>query len=200
MAKPRQDERSNEGIAVRQPRGAARLVLLRDAAAMPPGEAASAAEEVAPASCRPAGILASQEGSAHERAAQERAAREGLAQEGAEPEALVPADGPDRIAIACDGVIDIVAALFNVSGRELRGPGRSSFAVSRVRQIAMYVTHVTLRLSMRDVGLGFGRDRTTVLYACHQIEDLREDEEFDDIVARVEQVVMVAFGMRARRG
>jgi len=195
MAKPGQDERSNEGIAVRQPRGAARLVLLRDAAAMPPGESASAAEGVALASCRPAGILASQEGPAHE-----RAAREGLAQEGAEPEALVPADGPDRIAIACDGVIDIVAALFNVSGRELRGPGRSSFAVSRVRQIAMYVTHVTLRLSMRDVGLGFGRDRTTVLYACHQIEDLREDEEFDDIVARVEQVVMVAFGMRARRG
>lgn len=205
MARPGQDERSNEGIAVRQPRGAARLVLLRDAAATPPGEAASAAEGVALASCRPAGILASQEGPAHERAAQERAAqeraeREGLAQEGAEPEALVPADGPDRIAIACDGVIDIVAALFNVSGRELRGPGRSSFAVSRVRQIAMYVTHVTLRLSMRDVGLGFGRDRTTVLYACHQIEDLREDEEFDDIVARVEQVVMVAFGMRARRG
>ena len=109
-------------------------------------------------------------------------------------------DGPDRVAIVCDGMIDIVAALFNVSGRELRGPGRSPLAVSRVRQIAMYVTHVTLRLSMRDVGQGFGRDRTTVLYACHQIEDLREDEEFDDIVARVEQVVTAAFGMWARRG
>lgn len=108
-------------------------------------------------------------------------------------------DGPDRIAIICDGVIDIAAALFNVPGRELRGPGRSVLAVSRVRQIAMYVTHVTLRLSMRDVGQGFGRDRTTVLYACHQIEDLREDEEFDDIVARVEQVVTAAFGMWARR-
>lgn len=104
-------------------------------------------------------------------------------------------DRQGRIASICDGVIDIAAALFNVSGQELRRPGRTTLAVSRVRQIAMYVTHVTLRLSMRDVGQGFGRDRTTVLYACHQIEDLREEEEFDDIVARVEQVMMVAFGM-----
>lgn len=114
---------------------------------------------------------------------------------------LVQMAGPqDRVAIACDGVIDIAAALFNVSGRELRSPGRSPQSVSRVRQIAMYVAHVTLGLSMRAVGNGFGRDRTTVLYACHQIEDLREDEEFDDIVTRVEQVVMVAFGVSARRG
>lgn len=117
--------------------------------------------------------------------------------DGSQPGALVLEKRPDRIAIICDGVTDIAAALFGVCGRELRSPGRSPLAVSRVRQIAMYVTHVTLRLSMADVGQGFGRDRTTVLYACHQIEDLREDAEFDDIVARVEQVVMVAFGLRA---
>jgi len=105
------------------------------------------------------------------------------------------ADHQARIVAICDGVTDIVAALFNVSGRELRSPGRSMLAVSRVRQIAMYVAHVTLRLTMRDVGLGFGRDRTTVLYACHQIEDLREEEEFDDIVARVELVMSAAFGV-----
>lgn len=99
---------------------------------------------------------------------------------------------------ACEGVIDIAAALFNVSGKDLRGPGRSTLAVSRVRQIAMYVAHVTLRFTMGDVGQGFGRDRTTVLHACHQIEDLREDAEFDDIVARVEQVVAAAFGRLAR--
>ena len=94
---------------------------------------------------------------------------------------------------ACEGMIDLAAALFNVSSKELRSPGRSTLAVSRVRQIAMYVTHVTLRFTMGEVGQGFGRDRTTVLHACHQIEDLREDAEFDEIVARVEQVVAVAF-------
>ncbi len=43
----------------------------------------------------------------------------------------------------------------------------------------MYVAHVTLRLSMADIGRGFGRDRTTVVYACHLIEDLRDDDDFD---------------------
>lgn len=106
----------------------------------------------------------------------------------------------ERLAAACDGVIDIAAALFGVSGRELRHPGRSRVDVSRVRQIAMYVTHVSLGLSMRDVGHGFGRDRTTVLYACHQIEDLRDDPEFDGMVATMERVVIAAFGRRGERG
>ena len=92
---------------------------------------------------------------------------------------------------------DIAAALFNVSGRELRDPGRSSNAVSRVRQIAMYVAHVALGLTMNEVGRGFGRDRTTVLHACHLIEDMREDDEFDAIVAMVERVASAALRTRA---
>ena len=99
----------------------------------------------------------------------------------------------EYIAAACDAVIDIVAALFNVSSKELRHPGRSSLSISRVRQIAMYVTHVSLGFSMREVGQGFGRDRTTVLHACHQIEDLRDHEEFDEIVVRTERVIRAAF-------
>lgn len=105
----------------------------------------------------------------------------------------------DRAATTCDGVIDIAAALFNVSGRELRQPGRCVVGIARVRQIAMYIAHVTLGLSMREVGDGFGRDRTTVLYACHQIEDMRDDEEFDGIVATAERVVRAAFG-RSEQG
>lgn len=131
---------------------------------------------------------------------QEQTGFSGIASALYEDPVLSDADQQLRIATICDGVIDIVAALFNVSGRDLRSPGRSPLAVSRVRQIAMYVTHVALRLSMRDVGQGFGRDRTTVLYACHQIEDLREQDEFDDIVARVEQVVTIAFGAASGRG
>ena len=102
------------------------------------------------------------------------------------------------MAAVCDGVIDIAAALFNVSGRELRHPGRSGLGVARVRQIAMYVTHVSLGLSMRDVGQGFGRDRTTVLHACHLIEDMRDDAEFDGIVAMAERVVRAVFGQAER--
>ncbi|WP_244523148.1 helix-turn-helix domain-containing protein [Aerobium aerolatum] len=100
----------------------------------------------------------------------------------------------ERISVACDGVIDIASALFGVSGKELREPGRSLLSVARVRQIAMYVTHVELGLSMKDVGQGFARDRTTVLHACHQVEDLRDDIEFDTMVSRMEKVVAAAFG------
>ena len=102
----------------------------------------------------------------------------------------------DRAVEWCDCLVDIAAALFNVSGRELRRPGRSTLDVTRVRQIAMYVGHVVLRLSMSDVGKGFGRDRTTVLYACHLIEDMRDDADFDRIVATMERVTGAAFRER----
>jgi hypothetical protein len=102
----------------------------------------------------------------------------------------------DRAVEWCDCLIDIAAALFNVSGRELRRPGRSTLDVTRVRQIAMYVGHVVLRLTMSDVGRGFGRDRTTVLYACHLVEDMRDDADFDRIVATMERVTGAAFRER----
>lgn len=92
----------------------------------------------------------------------------------------------------CELMIDIAAALFNVSGRELRNLKRSSTAVTRVRQVAMYVAHVSLGLTMGDVGKGFGRDRTTVSYACHMVEDLRDDPEFDRIVATIERIALAA--------
>ncbi|WP_330999181.1 helix-turn-helix domain-containing protein [Oryzicola mucosus] len=98
-----------------------------------------------------------------------------------------------EIIALCDGVIDVTAAMFSVSSKELRRTGRTSLDVSRVRQIAMYVAHVVLGLKMNDIGKGFGRDRTTVIYACHIIEDLRDDIEFDRVVATVERVMKAAF-------
>ena len=99
----------------------------------------------------------------------------------------------ERVNDICECVMDIVAALFNVSGKELRAAGRSSTDVSRVRQIAMYVTHVVLGLSMKEVGRGFGRDRTTVMHACQLVEDMRDDVDFDRIVHITERVTAAAF-------
>jgi chromosomal replication initiation ATPase DnaA len=56
----------------------------------------------------------------------------------------------------------------------------------------MYVTHVVMGLTMAEVGRGFGRDRTTVLHACHLIEDMRDDADFDAIVALAERVAGAA--------
>ncbi len=102
----------------------------------------------------------------------------------------------ERTLALCEGMIDIAAALFNVSGRELRQGGRTNLGVARVRQIAMYVCHVALRLKMVDIGRGFGRDRTTVMHACHLVEDLRDDEDFDRVVAVTERVAIAALCRR----
>lgn len=100
----------------------------------------------------------------------------------------------ERTVELCEAMIDVASALYNVSSKELREPGRSSIAVTRVRQIAMYVVHVVCGLSMREVGIGFGRDRTTVLHACHLVEDLRDDEEFDRVIGMTERIAQAAFG------
>jgi len=102
----------------------------------------------------------------------------------------------ERAIELCEGMIDITAALFNVSSKEIRKPGRSNLGVSRVRQVAMYVAHVVLRLNMSDIGRAFGRDRTTVQYACHLVEDLRDDTDFDRIITMTERVALAAFGNR----
>lgn len=96
----------------------------------------------------------------------------------------------------CECLIDMASALFSLPSKELRGAGRSTLPVSRVRQIAMYVAHVVLRLTMGDVGRGFGRDRTTVVHACQTIEDLRDDPEFDRVVSMFERVAFAAFRTR----
>ncbi len=104
-----------------------------------------------------------------------------------------PKNRRERAVALCEAMIDVTAALFSVSGKEMRRSGRTGLDVARVRQIAMYVTHTILGVSMKEVGRGFGRDRTTVLHACHLIEDLRDDEEFDRHVVMVERVALAAF-------
>lgn len=111
-----------------------------------------------------------------------------------------PAGSEARAIALCDAIIDLTAIFFNVSSRDLRSSSRTSNPVSRVRQIGMYVGHVTLGLKMTEVGAGFGRDKSTVVHACHTIEDMRDDEDFDLIVARVERLVSVAFSLNRQDG
>jgi len=62
-----------------------------------------------------------------------------------------------------------------------------------VRQIAMYVCHVALRISLNDIGQAFGRDRTTVGHACGVVEDRRDDPGFDEFVSSVERIAIAIF-------
>jgi len=70
---------------------------------------------------------------------------------------------------------------------QLRGDRRRTLC--HVRQIAMYVCHVALRIPQHDVGRAFGRDRTTVGHACAVVEDRRDEAAFDDFVCTLERIV-----------
>lgn len=67
-------------------------------------------------------------------------------------------------------------------------------AACHVRQIAMYVCHVALQMKMTTIGEGFGRDRSTVAHACAVVEDRRDDRDFDEFVAAIERIALLAFG------
>lgn len=67
-------------------------------------------------------------------------------------------------------------------------------AACHVRQVAMYVSHVVLRLSLSEIGAAFGRDRTTVGHACNVVEDRRDDAAFDAFVSAIERLVVSVFG------
>lgn len=93
----------------------------------------------------------------------------------------------------CDALIDLLSAFFGIDGAELRSPQRCRRDVARVRQIGMYVAHTAFGMAMREVAAGFSRDRTTVMHACHLIEDMRDDADFDAIVTSFERIVNSAF-------
>ena len=57
--------------------------------------------------------------------------------------------------------------------------GRGSPAEARARQVAMYLLRASLGMSLSRVARAFSRDRSTVSHACHVIEDLRDDPDFD---------------------
>lgn len=93
------------------------------------------------------------------------------------------------------GLADVLALI----SREKKIPIRLLVHVSRcqadtarARQLAMYLAHVAKGISLTAIGMAFGRDRTTVSYACSLIEDLRDDAQFDAELERLEAVLMGA--------
>jgi len=93
----------------------------------------------------------------------------------------------------CDALIDLLSAAFGVCGKELRSPLRGRREVSGIRQIGMYIAHTSFGMAMSEVAVGFSRDRTTVMHACHLVEDRRDDEDFDAIISSFERIVHSAF-------
>lgn len=89
----------------------------------------------------------------------------------------------------CDKVIALVAHEKKLPIRLLTHASRGRRAAARARQLAMYLSHVVYGRSLAEIGNAFGRDRTTVSYACALIEDMRDDPNFDDEVCALEQLL-----------
>lgn len=96
----------------------------------------------------------------------------------------------------------LVGAALRVPVEELSAPTRRKAPIARARQIAMYLAHVALGLSLTRIAIGFGRDRTTAGHACRLIEDLRDTGEFDRTLAFLEFAasLSVARCLSAHRG
>ena len=91
--------------------------------------------------------------------------------------------------IGCSLCRRLVSVSFAVPLEELEARTRCQADVAFARQIAMYLAHTTLRLLMTEVGLGFGRDRTTVAHACAVVEDRRDDKAFDALMIQLEDLL-----------
>ena len=60
----------------------------------------------------------------------------------------------------------------------LNGDDRAH-STARARQVAMYLSHVVLGMSLARIATAMGRDRSTVAYSCHRIEDFRDSPDVD---------------------
>lgn len=89
-------------------------------------------------------------------------------------------------AAAVIDVVRLVAERKSIPVSKILDASRCRLQVARARQLAMYLAHVILGESLTAIGAAFGRDRTTVSYACGLIEDMRDDPTFDAEVTELE--------------
>ncbi|MAN76410.1 hypothetical protein OF122_15260 [Pelagibacterium flavum] len=88
----------------------------------------------------------------------------------------------------CKLVVRTVSAETGVRYCDFFAPSRMRLHTAGARQLAMYLCHVLLGMTMTQVGQFFGRDRTTVAYACGQVEDMRDDGgEYDRRLLELEE-------------
>ena len=92
----------------------------------------------------------------------------------------------DAVCGLCEHVVSMA---LSISLREMRSHSRCKADIAMARQIAMYLAHTKFSILMTEVGLHFRRDRTTVSYACAQIEDRRDDFSFDLMICQLEALL-----------
>lgn len=100
-------------------------------------------------------------------------------------------DGPpvgDRRLAAL--MMHVVAAVTGIEPGRI-AVGNKEPRAAMARQVAMYLAHTGLDWTQARTGIAFGREKSTVSYACSRVEDRREDADFDRRIAQLEAWVNI---------
>jgi len=89
----------------------------------------------------------------------------------------------------------MVASVYSLPASRLLRCDRGKASASRARQVSIYLMHTLLSLSYGEVGTVYGKDRTTIAYACHLIEDLRDEPAFDDKLLELENTIIMVLSL-----
>lgn len=76
-------------------------------------------------------------------------------------------------------LVQLTALATGAPAHEAQSEERSTARGARARQIAIYLASVVLNWPCERISLAFGRARSTISYACHRVEELRDDPAFD---------------------
>jgi chromosomal replication initiation ATPase DnaA len=87
------------------------------------------------------------------------------------------------------GILSLIAREKHIPVSLMLHPSRCQAGVAEARQLAMYLMHVILQRSLTEIGIFFGRDRTTVGHACAAMEDRRDDPRFEREMRRLERAI-----------
>ncbi|MCR9271463.1 MAG: chromosomal replication initiator DnaA [Hyphomonadaceae bacterium] len=94
--------------------------------------------------------------------------------------------------------VSLVAYALEMKAEDILQPDRGPRELVRARQVAMYLTHVGLGMSLSRVAIAFERDRSTVAHACHRIEEMRDDADYDAWLEALEQGLATVAPLLAR--
>jgi len=85
-----------------------------------------------------------------------------------------------------------VCLALDVPLASIRARTRQKAEIALARQIAMYLCHTIFSIPLAEVGIQFGRDRSTVSHACCVVEDKRDNVTFDLMLCQLEALLGVA--------
>ena len=95
----------------------------------------------------------------------------------------------DAVCALCEKTVSLA---LSIPLDNLQAPTRCTAEAAHARQIAMYLCHTTFSLLLTEIGIHFGRDRTTVSYACALVEDRRDEPDFDILLCQLESLLLDA--------